>query len=235
MSRKNFWAGIGLSVGALGTSLIIFQMKRKQDHWQIWQSVLEEYYGGDRSRQLIAQAQARWRSLCRAAQPPADPALQKHLYFQVLPGLAMYRTLLWEKRLMPDSEARQSAIEEINQLFRAQTFQQIGWTLKPFHWFPNSWFIFRLGMRLRLRAFPQAGWKSLIIEDSDQRIAMETYHCFKHQMLTAYGAPELTASYCATDDYMAELFPRTIKFMRAPTLGEGGDCCQFTYEFIPNS
>ena len=48
-------------------------------------------------------------------------------------------------------------------------------------------------------------------------------------MLTDYGAPQLTASFCKMDDVMAELFPPEIRFVRAHTLGRGDDVCDFQY------
>ena len=53
--------------------------------------------------------------------------------------------------------------------------------------------------------------------------------CFYLNTLTAYGAPELTASFCKSDEVMAELFPPSIRFVRPHTLGRGDALCDFQY------
>ena len=53
--------------------------------------------------------------------------------------------------------------------------------------------------------------------------------CFYLNTLTAYGTPELTASFCKSDEVMAELLPPSIRFVRPHTLGRGDALCDFQY------
>ena len=60
-------------------------------------------------------------------------------------------------------------------------------------------------------------------------IAFDITRCYYLNTLTALGAPELTASFCASADVMAEHFPPAIRFGRPRTLGSGDAVCDFQY------
>jgi hypothetical protein len=67
------------------------------------------------------------------------------------------------------------------------------------------------------------------VEDNDRCFAYDVHRCFYLDVLTAYGAPELTALYCKMDDLMYEALPPTITWERAKTLGRGDDRCDFRW------
>jgi hypothetical protein len=67
-----------------------------------------------------------------------------------------------------------------------------------------------------------------IIEDSADCFAVNVYRCFILDTLTAHGAPELTALYCQTDDWLAETLPQ-VKWLRTRTLGRGDELCDFRW------
>ena len=80
------------------------------------------------------------------------------------------------------------------------------------------------------RAFPRQGWDAEIIEDSEQSFAINMRSCFYLDVLTAYGAPELTPVFCRMDGLLYEGLPEAIAWERTQTLGEGGDCCDFRWK-----
>ncbi|HEY6073367.1 MAG TPA: L-2-amino-thiazoline-4-carboxylic acid hydrolase, partial [Anaerolineales bacterium] len=80
-----------------------------------------------------------------------------------------------------------------------------------------------------MRSYPTEGWDFAYLENSEDRIAFTATRCFYLNTLTKYGAPELTASFCKTDDAMAEAFPPSIRFIRPHTLGRGDALCDFQY------
>jgi hypothetical protein len=80
-----------------------------------------------------------------------------------------------------------------------------------------------------MKQFPPEGWDINYIKDNADRIAFNMTRCFYLNTLTDLGTPELTASFCTSDDVMAECFPPAIRFVRPHTLGRGDDVCDFQY------
>jgi hypothetical protein len=54
--------------------------------------------------------------------------------------------------------------------------------------------------------------------------------CFCLSVLSSYGAEELTALYCQTDDPLYEVLPPAITWQRTRTLGRGDECCDFRWQ-----
>ncbi|MEI7849000.1 MAG: L-2-amino-thiazoline-4-carboxylic acid hydrolase [Chloroflexota bacterium] len=85
-----------------------------------------------------------------------------------------------------------------------------------------------------MKAFPNAGWEYILIENSTDPIAFNiTLYSFQ-DILQSYAAPESTAFFCKTDEVMAELFPPGVRLQRPHTLGNGDDLCDFRYCDIRN-
>jgi hypothetical protein len=82
---------------------------------------------------------------------------------------------------------------------------------------------------LLARAFPPEGWEKEIVTDSNQAFAFDMHSCFYLDVLTAYGAPELTPIYCRMDELLYKELPPMITWERAKTLGRGDDCCDFRW------
>jgi len=66
------------------------------------------------------------------------------------------------------------------------------------------------------------------VEDSDRSIAYDIRECFYLNLLTAYGAPELTAHFCRGDDMQFGNIPG-VAWERTKTLGRGDDRCNFRF------
>lgn len=65
-----------------------------------------------------------------------------------------------------------------------------------------------------------------------ERIAFNLHSCFYRETLTAYGAPELTASFCRLDDVMYEEASPYMSWDRTMTLGQGGTHCDFCFTHV---
>ena len=101
--------------------------------------------------------------------------------------------------------------------------------LLPLKILPAPFFWFRLVFPQVMKKYPADGWDIALVENSDERVAFDITRCYYLNTLTAFKAPELTASFCKGDDVMAELYPASIRFERAHTLGRGDQVCDFQY------
>jgi hypothetical protein len=68
-----------------------------------------------------------------------------------------------------------------------------------------------------------------LLEDSEECLAFSNHHCIYLDVLSAYGAPELTALYCKLDDLMFQALPPTIVWRHSRTLARGDDECEFRW------
>ena len=94
---------------------------------------------------------------------------------------------------------------------------------------PDPFAVLRILNRWALKArYPREGWRFEWVEDSDQCIAYDARECFYLNVLTACGAPELTAHLCAIDDLLYGDLPG-ISWERTKTLGRGDDRCDFRF------
>ena len=68
-----------------------------------------------------------------------------------------------------------------------------------------------------------------MVADDNHCFAFNVFRCFYLDVLTAYGAPELTPLYCKLDDLTYEMLPPSITWERTGALGRGDDCCDFRW------
>ncbi len=197
---------------------------------KVWLPALTEVHGSDDAKRLLEATEARYRTLVAARPVPEQRALRGHLLNHILPGLALYQVLREEH-----AGDQQAALDEIARVFRAWTEAELRPSMRILSAVPRpfAFALFRAAFVVRMRQFPRAGWDFVPIENSPRRIAFDMRSCFYLETLTAYGAPELTASFCQGDDWMGEMLPPGIVFRRAHTLGRGGPCCDFRYEVVP--
>lgn len=216
----------GLAAGAIGGLLVgrLAARPRRMLLLDISQRVLAETRGEVRAALLAARVQARYNELYAHRPHFHLPALRRHLETNILPGLALYQTLREE------NDDQEAVMAEIDQLFTAwlehsdqRKLMQIMERL------PDPFAILRIGNRLVLKtSFPPEGWRFEWLEDSDHCIAYDIRECFYLNVLTAYGAPELTAHYCQSDDLLYGNLPG-ISWGRTKTLGRGDDRCNFRF------
>jgi hypothetical protein len=156
----------------------------------------------------------------------SDRALRKHLEENILPGVALYQTLL------ADEETREGAEQLVEAAFRAwaasgrRSMERLG-RLPFFYWLLRA--LIRPVMRLN---FPAPGWETEWLEVSGQALAFNMKSCFYLDVLEAYGVPELTKYYCAMDDLIYDGISPHVRWARAKTLGRGDECCDFRFERV---
>lgn len=215
-----------LTVLSAGVGLI-WLAKRRQPQLpgrSAWQAVLAQNHGETRARQLVEHIRQRYAVLLAQHPRLENPILRTHATENILPGLALYQILLQEY-----NADRQAALAEVDAALRAATLAKSRWLLAPLKLLPAPFLVFRLALTQMMKKFPVEGWDFIFVEDNPDQVAFTTTRCFYLKTLTAYGAPELTAAFCKTDEVMAELFPPEVQFIRPHTLGRGDELCDFQY------
>jgi hypothetical protein len=217
----------GLAAGAIGGLLVgqrLTTRPRRMPYLDFGQQVLAETRGEVKAALLAARVQARYDELYAHRPRFHHPALRRHLEEGVLPGLALYQTLREE------NDDQEAALAEIDRILaalversgRRKLVQIIGRLPDPFA-------ILRIANRWAMkRVYPPEGWRFEWVEDSDQCIAYDAHECFYLDVLTAYGAPEVTAHFCAVDDLLFGDLPG-IAWERTQTLSRGDDRCNFRF------
>ena len=223
----------GLTAGAIGGLLVgrrLAARPRRMPYLDVGQQVLAEKRGPVQATLLAARVQARYDELYAHRLRFHQPALRQHYEEGILPSLALYQTLREE------SDDQEAALAEIDRILaalversgRRQLVQILGRLPDPFA-------VLRIVNRWAMKhRYPPEGWRFEWVEDSDQCIAYDAHECFYWNVLTAYGAPELTAHLCAIDDLLYGDLPG-IAWERTKTLGRGDDRCDFRFRRVPAS
>jgi len=217
----------GLAAGAVGGFLAGRRLAAGPSgmpHLDLSRRVLAETRGPIKAALLVAQVQARYDELYARRPRFHLPSLRRHFETSILPGLALYQTLREEN---DDQEAVMAEIDQIFTAWVEHSDQQR--LMRIMGRLPDPFAILRIGNRLVLKAnFPPEGWSFEWLEDSDQCIAYDIHDCFYLNVLTAYGAPELTAHFCRGDDLVFDNVPG-VAWGRTKTLGRGDDRCNFRF------
>ena len=124
---------------------------------------------------------------------PASRTLCWYLQNQILPGLALYQLL------REDGLSQDAALDKIAQTFvlvAARDHRQ----MKLLGRLPFVYPLSRLVIKPAMNQYPASGWAIEWVENSPQAVRFNMKSCFYHDTLAAYGAPELTASFCTADD-----------------------------------
>ena len=223
--RRRGRFGLGLAVGAVAAFIVARRMSapRRMPNLAVWQRALAEQRGETNAARLAALAQDRYDELYAARPRPAKRVLRFHVERGMLPGLAVYQTLLEE------SGDRQAALAEMESL-SVWTLPGVRRLMPLLARLPDPFPVFRhLDRWVMGLGFPAEGWEIEPLEDSDDRFAFDIRRCFYLDTLTTYGAPELTPVYCARDDALFALLPPSITWERTMTLGRGDDRCNFRW------
>ncbi len=234
LNRYNpgFLFGAGLAAGAVAGIILSRHpgARRRSDefHWipllDCWENALAEKHGRVRAALLAAKVQSRYEDYYSRRLPVQHPALQMHLTRNILPGLALYQTLLEET---PDQPTALAEVDRLvrRRLVKTDLYQQA----RLLELMPDPFPLLRFGNRWALaHNFPPQGWEIEWIEDSDRCVAFNITDCFYLKVLSEYGAPELTPYFCANDDQLYGNMSR-ISWERTKTLGRGDECCDFRF------
>jgi hypothetical protein len=189
-------------------------------HSRIWQQSLSELYAKSKSRAIIARAQDYYDGFC-AQHATEAKANRTVLKARVLPGLSLYKALLEE------NADTQKVLAEMVPLFRAAFFTRRMQGIRVLNLLPDPFLIVKPILKLMTRKEYVPGAQEIVKDDADC-FALNVYRCFIFDTLAQHDAKELTALYCNTDDWLAEVLPK-IRWERTKTLGRGGDCCDFRW------
>jgi len=163
---------------------------------EYFEQALRRELGEARAQDVIRKAGERYRSLYAEREQYANRTLRKHLEERLLPGIALYQTLL----------AEQEPQERAAQLFeqgwaewgkvRRQSMEQLGRL-------PMFYTILRLIIKTVMRLnYPPEGWETEWVEISGKEVSLNISKCFYLDVLNEYGAPELIVPYCKMDDWI---------------------------------
>lgn len=214
----------GLAAGAIGG--LLARRLRAPSGWPAYlaasQQVLAETQGPTQAAPLVARAQARYDELYVHRRRFDQPALRQHYEESILPTLALYQTL---REAGDDQDAALAEIDRIVAALVARSGRRR--LVQLLGHLPNAFAILRILNRWALKyRYPLEGWRFEWVEDSARCIAYDARACFYVNLLTAHGAPELTAHLCAVDDLLYGDIPG-IAWQRTKTLGRGDDRCDF--------
>ncbi len=216
----------GLAAGAIGGVVAgrRTSRQRRMPHLDIIQRTLAETRGAVRAALLAARVQTRYDELYAHRPRFHQPALNRHLESSILPGLALYQTL------QEENGDREKVLAEIDRLFSAWVeHSEQHKQMQLLERLPDPFPLLRFGNRLVLQSnFPPEGWRIEWLEDSDRSVAFDIHECFYLNVLTAYGAPELTSHFCQGDDQLYGGLPG-ISWERTKTLGRGDERCNFRF------
>jgi hypothetical protein len=208
----------------LGIIWLIRQRRSEIGGLRDWQQVLIKRHGVEKAQRLTAAIRQQHTALVAETPLPNNRALGWHLTGNILPGLALYRVLLQEY-----DGNQQAALAEVDDVLRTRMVAKSRLLFAPLKLLPDPFPLFKLIFPQVMKGFPPEGWDITYVENGGDNLAFNITRCFYLNTLTALGAPELTASFCKSDDVMAESFPPAIRFVRPHTLGRGQAMCDFQY------
>lgn len=232
MKPGKVWALLGMVIGAVAAGFLLARSLRRRGAaqeflpWRIFERGLAAKLGQERAGDVVLRAKNIYTGLVQRSEPPENLHLRVHLYQRILPGLALYRALA-----ELHGGNKPAAYEALEGPFRAWAQSSYSRMMQVLSILPAAPALFRLGFGMRMEEFPEEGWKITWRERSNARIAFDMGTCYYLKTLTALKAPELTSRFCQMDDWMGELLPPGIRFVRSSTLARGGPCCDFQYTF----
>ena len=157
----------------------------------------------------------------RSENAGASPELQRHLEGQILPGIAVYETLL---TVLPKDEALSTVHGYV---------EQRAWRLKKaFLKLMRLPGLYRKVPGIFSTQTPKlfgetAGFAAREIQTTGGVWRIDMTKCPYHDACVRYGCPELCPSFCDSDDITYDGLHPKLVWRRTKTLGHGDDCCDF--------
>ena len=167
---------------------------------------------------LKAAFEARLNQL-RSENAGASPELQRHLEGQILPGIAVYETLL---TVLSKDEALSTVHGYV---------EQRAWRLKKaFLKLMRLPGLYRKVPGIFSTQTPKlfgetAGFAAREIQTAGGVWRIDMTKCPYHDACVRYGCPELCPSFCDSDDITYDGLHPKLVWRRTKTLGRGDDCC----------
>ena len=169
---------------------------------------------------LKAAFEARLNQL-RSENAGASPELQRHLEGQILPGIAVYETLL---TVLSKDEALSTVHGYV---------EQRAWRLKKaFLKLMRLPGLYRKVPGIFSTQTPKlfgetAGFAAREIQTTGGVWRIDMTKCPYHDACVRYGCPELCPSFCDSDDITYDGLHPNLGWRRPKTLGRVDDCCDF--------
>jgi hypothetical protein len=191
-----------------------------------YERALARELDGAKASEITSKAGDRYNDLYAERKRYDNHALRQHLAEGILPGIALYQTLLDD----PGTQQRSLDLVEValteGAAARRRSMERLG-RLPVYYW------LMRGGIKPMMRLnFHAEGWETEWVETSGDALAFTMTRCFYLDVLEGYGVPELTALYCRMDDLVYEDVSPYVKWDRKHTLGRGDDCCDFRFERV---
>lgn len=193
-------------------------------HSLVWRRSLVRWYSAEEASLLIAKAQHHYNDFYVQHATEPNRFNRATLKSRLLPGLSIYKALL------EDGGDREKTLGEVDALFRTAFFTPMLKGIRVLNVLPDPFPIVKPVLKMMTREEYLPGSQE-IVEDSADCFALNVYRCFILDTLAKHDAPELTALFCNTDDWLSETLPK-ISWERTKTLGRGGDCCDFRWRRI---
>jgi hypothetical protein len=195
----------------------------------LWTALLAQERGAEAAGELMATIGAEYSRMRAERGPVAHRGLRRHLFGNILPQLAAYRTL-------GRAEGREAALATTQRLHFA-TLAGLKRRHAQAAAVPMAFQFYRLLVPWMLRVgHPAAGWDVEWAENSRTRIHAKVYRCFYQDRLEEYGAGELISIYCRGDDHVfGEVSSPHIRWTREKTRPRGDAYCDVRYERGPNA
>jgi hypothetical protein len=154
---------------------------------------------------------------------PGVRGLRVHLVDYMLPGLALYRTLLEEGHSSDEAIAALEDALRVRCAPRRVMMERMGAM-------PLFYPVLRLIIRGEMRKeCPPEGWDIDWLENSREAIRFDMRRCYYQDVFTELGTPELVAAFCNTDDYVYDGASKAYAWRRRLTIGRGDDRCDFCF------
>jgi len=187
-----------------------------------WEPVLDGQLDG--AATVLASAHRRIPGLIPRLTVPSKGA-RGHLERAILPGAAVYLEL--SDRFGQDRARKLTATCVTSGVERrARVLRLLDRT-------PWLFLVFRRSARRVIqRDFSPPAFGVRWIEDSGLRVQFDMTRCYYLGTLTTLGIPELTGLYCHGDEVMYGGLNH-LRFVRAGTLAQGCDRCDFCFERRP--
>ena len=199
---------------------------KKMPNTTIYEKGLQSKLKEKKAREILNKAGDRYLDLYAGREMYSNHALRKHLEENILPGIALYQSLL------DDDETQDRAIELAEIAFRELSLSNRK-MIERLGKMPIYYGLMRAMIKRMMRLnFPAEGWDTEWVEVSGKEIAFNMKRCFYLDVLEKYGVVELTILYCRMDDWIYKNSSPFVNWARKKTLGQGDECCDFRFEHV---
>lgn len=188
-----------------------------------WRRALVPRHGETRAAFVVGRAEALYRELHAARPRFAHPMLGWHVTQQILPFVALYRTLR-------ETEDETSALADVDACAEALSKASMyGPLVDLADRMPGAFGLMRLALRWMTPVlFPAPHWVIAVRRDDPEEYAFDIFRCPYVELFAAYGMPEVAERVCRLDDLRYGAL-RAATFERTGTLAGGAERCDFRF------